>query len=149
MNALIQKIFPAVWNCIVILFVGAASLITIPKILHQFSTPNMTPDMKAMGYVGIGVLIGVWICGAAVMSFVWFRVPTWFRIAIGLVISVLAAGYFRAMVLWNSSSQAFPGPVDTLEALIFFGTIALFTSPLLLTGLGYPGIIQNFIRRRS
>jgi hypothetical protein len=109
----------------------------------------MTPDMTAMGYVGIGLLIGAWLCGASVTSFVWFRVPMWFRGLIGVVISALSVGYFHATALCASSPRASVGPIDTMEFIIFFGTIAAFTLPLLLTGYGYPGLFQRYIRRRS
>ena len=147
MNPLVKRSLPHIWNSVVVLFIILATVVVVPKVRDQFTSSRATPDVIAMGYVGIGALIGVFLCAISVLSLFWFRVPIWFRVFISLVIAALAIGYFRVAALYASSPGAFGSAVSGGELFIFFGTLAAFTFPLLFTGYGYPGLIQRLWQR--
>ena len=147
MNPLIKRILPHIWNGVIVLFLALAAVVVVPKVSEQFSSPRATPDAIAIGYVGIGALIGVFLCAVSVTSFFWFRVPIWFRVFIVFVIAALAVGYFRVSALYASSPRAFGSAVSGAELFTFFGTLAAFTFPLLFTGYGYPGLFRRLGQR--
>jgi hypothetical protein len=142
-----KRILPHIWNVLVFLFIAFVAVLVVPKVREQLTAPRATPDMIAIGYVGIGVLIGVVLCAVSVTSFFWFRVPVWFRIFTAIIIAALVAGYFRVCSLYASSPHAFGNPVSGSELFTFFGTLAAFTFPLLVTGYGYLGLIQRIWHR--
>lgn len=144
-----KRILPHIWNVLVLLFIIFVAMLVIPKARGQFTAPRTASDTIAFGYVAIGALIGLWLCAVSVISFFWFRVPIWFRIFIVLIIGVLVLGYFRVAALYASSPRAFGAPVLQSDLYTFFGTLIVFTFPLVITGYGYPGLIQYFWRRLS
>jgi hypothetical protein len=142
-----RRTLPHIWNALVFLLIAFAAIVVVPKVRGQFTSPRATPDMIAIGYVGIGALIGVFLCAVSVTSFFWFRVPLWFRVFTIAVIVTLAVGYFRVSALYASSPRAFGSAVSGVELFTFFGILAAFTFPLLVTGYGYPGLIQRIWHR--
>ena len=141
MNPLIKRTLPHLWNALVGLFIIFAAMVVLPKVREQFTYSRATPDMIAVGYVGIGALIGVFLCAVSVTSFFWFRVPVWFRAVGGLVLAALVVGHFRVSALYASSPQAYGSAVS------FFGALGVFMFAPLVLGYGYPGLIQRFWRR--
>ena len=144
---LLKRVLPYLWNTMVVLVMLCAAAVILPKAQGQFTYPSASPAMVAIGYVGIGALSGVLLCALSVMSFFWFRVPVWFRLFTAFVIIALAIGYFPVSNLYASSPDGFGSAVTRTDLLIFFGTLATFTFPILVTGYGYPGLIQCVWRK--
>lgn len=141
------RALPYVWNALAVLVIALAVVAVVPRAWGQFTAPRATPDVIAIGYIGIGALTGVVLCAVSVMSVFWFRVPVWFRVFTALTIVSLTFGYLRVSALHGSSPSAWGSAVSEVELATFFGTLAAFTFPLVVTGHGYPGLIQRIWRR--
>jgi hypothetical protein len=146
MNPILIRTLKCVWNGLLVLFALLAALVIVPKGIEQVRSP-LAPELDVYGYVGIGLLIAVWLCTASLASPFWFTVPVWFRVVIGVSLLALIAGYVWATNRYWGAPITFGPLVSSIDLFIYFGSIAAFMWPLLLLGRGYPTLFRRFQSR--
>lgn len=144
---LMKRIAVIFWNLILIGISAVAAMALLPKIRGQFAAVDRV-DMgplrdwtAAMGYIGIGLLLGVVFSALSLSSPCWGRIARGWRVVFGIVYLAFACGVMAVIGI----ERHFVGSVSFADYLTFLAVTGLFLLPPVVLGAGIPYITWSRI----
>lgn len=129
------------WNLLLIALALQASRMILPKVRRQLDLGWDWMFVKP-ALEGVAILVLVLVLLASLGTWTWRPLPRWVRVATAAWIALTLLGCAALII-----DERAPGVPVAWDRVAFFGWTMVVGTPIVLAGVGYPGLVVRLVAR--